>query len=148
MNLTVKTTLLHFCFVHLVQIYAFFFICLWPPAPFSLSLSLSPLRTMPALQSSALLLLSGLLIGLSDSLDPRDPNVCSLWERWEPSDCLVKPLELYVCFNRTHKSLRDVCLVEAQPVKLKNLFVPLFFWLRHEIQQPLFPLYGGKTVVN
>lgn len=43
--------------------------------------SLLPLRNMPALQSSALLLLSGLLIGLSDCLNPRDPNVCSLWER-------------------------------------------------------------------
>uniref|UniRef100_A0A3B3CLE7 Platelet endothelial aggregation receptor 1 n=1 Tax=Oryzias melastigma TaxID=30732 RepID=A0A3B3CLE7_ORYME len=35
---------------------------------------------MPALLSPAVLLLFGLLTGLSSSLDPRDPNVCSLWE--------------------------------------------------------------------
>uniref|UniRef100_A0A3P8U7K2 Platelet endothelial aggregation receptor 1 n=1 Tax=Amphiprion percula TaxID=161767 RepID=A0A3P8U7K2_AMPPE len=35
---------------------------------------------MPTLQSSAVLLLFCFLIGLSCSLNPRDPNVCSLWE--------------------------------------------------------------------
>uniref|UniRef100_A0A3B5A358 Platelet endothelial aggregation receptor 1-like n=1 Tax=Stegastes partitus TaxID=144197 RepID=A0A3B5A358_9TELE len=35
---------------------------------------------MPTLQSSAVLLLFSFLIGLSCSLNPRDPNVCSLWE--------------------------------------------------------------------
>uniref|UniRef100_A0A3B3USA3 Platelet endothelial aggregation receptor 1 n=1 Tax=Poecilia latipinna TaxID=48699 RepID=A0A3B3USA3_9TELE len=35
---------------------------------------------MQALSSSAVLQLFGFLIGLSSSLDPRDPNACSLWE--------------------------------------------------------------------
>ncbi|PWA24960.1 hypothetical protein CCH79_00015500 [Gambusia affinis] len=45
----------------------------------------SPLRTMQALSSSAVLQLFGFLIGLSSSLDPRDPNVCSLWESYTTS---------------------------------------------------------------
>uniref|UniRef100_A0A3B3DVC1 Platelet endothelial aggregation receptor 1 n=1 Tax=Oryzias melastigma TaxID=30732 RepID=A0A3B3DVC1_ORYME len=40
---------------------------------------------MPALLSPAVLLLFGLLTGLSSSLDPRDPNVCSLWESFTTS---------------------------------------------------------------
>lgn len=48
---------------------------------------LCSLRTMPTLQSSVVLLLLSFLVGLSFSLNPRDPNVCSLWERWGPSDC-------------------------------------------------------------
>ena len=47
----------------------------------------SSLRTMPTLQSSVVLLLLSFLVDLSFSLNPRDPNVCSLWERWGPSDC-------------------------------------------------------------
>uniref|UniRef100_A0A3B4GMT9 Platelet endothelial aggregation receptor 1-like n=1 Tax=Pundamilia nyererei TaxID=303518 RepID=A0A3B4GMT9_9CICH len=40
---------------------------------------------MPTLQSSAVLLLFSILIGLSCSLDPRDPNVCSTWESFTTS---------------------------------------------------------------
>uniref|UniRef100_A0A3B4TSE5 Platelet endothelial aggregation receptor 1 n=1 Tax=Seriola dumerili TaxID=41447 RepID=A0A3B4TSE5_SERDU len=40
---------------------------------------------MPIMPSSALLLILGLLIGLSCSLNPRDPNVCSLWESFTTS---------------------------------------------------------------
>ncbi|KAK5892100.1 hypothetical protein CesoFtcFv8_012514 [Champsocephalus esox] len=40
---------------------------------------------MVTLQSSAVLLLLSFLIGLSYSLNPRDPNVCSLWESFTTS---------------------------------------------------------------
>uniref|UniRef100_A0A3B3USG0 Platelet endothelial aggregation receptor 1 n=1 Tax=Poecilia latipinna TaxID=48699 RepID=A0A3B3USG0_9TELE len=40
---------------------------------------------MQALSSSAVLQLFGFLIGLSSSLDPRDPNACSLWESYTTS---------------------------------------------------------------
>uniref|UniRef100_A0A3P9PU63 Platelet endothelial aggregation receptor 1 n=1 Tax=Poecilia reticulata TaxID=8081 RepID=A0A3P9PU63_POERE len=40
---------------------------------------------MQALSSSAALQLFGFLIGLSSSLDPRDPNACSLWESYTTS---------------------------------------------------------------
>lgn len=137
MNLTVKTTSSHFCFV---QMEVFFFIC--SPPLFFIS---RPLRIMPALQSSALLLLSGLLIGLSESLNPRDPNVCSLWERWEPSDLNAR---LVFFFYRMDQSLRDVWLVDAQTVQLKNLCrSPLVFTrVQHSIAS--FSTSQVETLIN
>ncbi|MED6281134.1 hypothetical protein CHARACLAT_018070, partial [Characodon lateralis] len=40
---------------------------------------------MQTLFFSAVLHLFGFLVGLSSSLDPRDPNVCSLWESYTTS---------------------------------------------------------------
>ncbi|GLD53114.1 platelet endothelial aggregation receptor 1-like isoform X1 [Lates japonicus] len=40
---------------------------------------------MPTMCSSTILLILSFLIGLSCSLNPKDPNVCSLWESYTTS---------------------------------------------------------------
>ncbi|TNN30367.1 Multiple epidermal growth factor-like domains protein 10 [Liparis tanakae] len=74
---------------------------------------------MPAPQGAAALLLLSSLIGLGSPLNPRDPNVCSLWERITYKTAYRQAVKTdhrkrYQCCPGYYES-RDKCVREYLP---------------------------------